>query len=67
MLNSGQKVCIRTAQTTGIVQGPSQTLRSYVVKTNQGSCRRNRSHLIALPESSSKTEMPQEKHVCLML
>lgn len=36
VLNSGQKVWIRTAQTTGIVQGPSQTPRSYVVKTDQG-------------------------------
>lgn len=64
VLDSGQKVWIRTAQTTGIVEGPSQTPRSYVVKTDQGSYHHNRSHLIAIPETTSpKTKTPQEKHV----
>jgi len=36
VLNSRQKMWIRTAQTTGVVQGPSQTPRSYIVKTDQG-------------------------------
>ena len=50
VLVPGQRVWIRTAQTTATVQGPASTPRSYNVNTDQGSLRRNRAHLTALPE-----------------
>lgn len=50
VLVPGQRVWIRTAQTTATVQGPASTPRSYTVETDQGSLRRNRAHLTVLPE-----------------
>lgn len=52
VLVQGQRVWIRTAQTTATVQGPASTPRSYTVETDQGSLRRNRAHLTVLPERS---------------
>lgn len=45
-----QKVWIRTTQTTGTVQGPSSTPRSYV-ETDQGSLRINTAQLTVLLET----------------
>lgn len=44
-LTSGQKVWITTEGTTGSVVGTATTPRSYVVETERGLLRRNRSHL----------------------
>uniref|UniRef100_A0A8C6SPN1 Gypsy retrotransposon integrase-like protein 1 n=1 Tax=Neogobius melanostomus TaxID=47308 RepID=A0A8C6SPN1_9GOBI len=44
-LTPGQKVWITTEGTTGEVVRPANTPRSYVVETDRGFLRRNRSHL----------------------
>lgn len=44
-LTSGQKVWITTDSTAGTVVEPADTPRSYVVETDRGLLRRNRSHL----------------------
>lgn len=49
-ITPGQRVWIRTSKTTGMVQGEASTPRSYHVETETGTLRRNRAHLVVLPE-----------------
>ena len=47
----------------GVVEGQANTPRSYIVKTNKGSIRRNRKHLHMVPQESKAPESTLQKPV----
>ena len=49
-LQPGEPVWIRDMARPGVVQKPHESPRSYVVETDTGSLRRNRSQLVSQPE-----------------
>ena len=52
----GIPVYIKDAKITGTVTGTAETPRSYIINTEKGTVRRNRSHLVSIP--SDKPEPP---------
>lgn len=59
ILEPGQRVWICSAKTTGTVQSPSSTPRSYNVETEFGTLRRNQAQLTALPELDQPDPEPE--------
>lgn len=53
-LDIGEDVWIIDMQQQGCVKGPATTPRSYIVATENGELRRNRSHLIPLRQTSQE-------------
>ena len=51
----GSSVDIKDMGATGTVAGAAETPRSYLVKTENGTVRRNRSHIILIPTDTSVT------------
>lgn len=62
-LTAGQKVWITTERNTGAVVGSASTPRSYMVETDRGLLRRNRSHLrpIGTVTRSGRVTKPPDK------
>ena len=63
ILEPGQRVWIRTAKTTGTVQEPASSPRSYNVETELGTLRRNRAQLTVLPEPGQPQEDQPDSNV----
>lgn len=57
-LDEGQDVWVIDMQRKGTVKGPASTPRSYLVTTDNGDLRRNRSHLVALPHQLENQQVP---------
>jgi len=65
-LQPGIPVHIKDMGTTGTVIGAAETPRSYMIETEKGTVRRNRSHVIPIPINKSMSpsvtkQQPQDK------
>lgn len=56
-LSPGQMVCISDTKSEGTVISPHSTPRSYIVESPSGVIRRNRQHLLPLPEIPPKSQI----------
>lgn len=57
-LSPGQPVWITDTKSEGTVISPHSTPRSYIVESPSGVIRRNRHHLLPLPEITPKVQIP---------
>ncbi|KAK8772589.1 hypothetical protein V5799_024166 [Amblyomma americanum] len=57
-LSAGNRVWLKDKGAPGTILRPSQTPRSYWVGTDKGAVRRNRRHLLLLPETGDDDSVP---------
>ncbi|KAK8775044.1 hypothetical protein V5799_030392 [Amblyomma americanum] len=57
-LSAGNRVWLTDKGAPGTILRPSQTPRSYWVGTDKGAVRRNRRHLLLLPETGDDDSVP---------